>query len=268
MLSVRMLGVFTISMNDQRLVNDLGLSERLLASYLFEFAGRLQRRERLAELFWGHLDPEGARAALNTATWRLRKVVAADPAGKHSGNLRTLGTEVILDPAPWLRIDTHRLVLTVKQAFASAPFDMTSRLHLLEEAVDSYGGPFWILEEREHLHSLFARAASELLRAIRGRHCDRTTSFGLGSIARVDRPKYATASRAERAAGRGFAFPRALGKIISSRAGYRSDARDGATSHEIRSGDLFNKLDTVKQGVFSGRASQPSLGEGAGFCQS
>jgi two-component SAPR family response regulator len=46
---------------------------------LFDSIGRVHRRERLADQFWGHLDPDRARAALNTALWRFRKLLARDP---------------------------------------------------------------------------------------------------------------------------------------------------------------------------------------------
>lgn len=171
MLSVRMLGVFTILVNEQRLVDDLGPSGRLLAGYLIEFAGRAHRRDRLADQFWGHLDPERARAALNTALWRLRKVLAAEPESGSGANLRTFGTEVVLDTAPWLEVDTHRFASSVKQALTAAPADSAYSVRLLEAAAECYTGPFldgddadWILEERERLHSLFIRGASELLR--------------------------------------------------------------------------------------------------------
>jgi Response regulator containing CheY-like receiver and SARP domains len=86
-----MLGGFSVFINDQRVVDDLGPSGRLLAAYLLQFSGRVQRRARLAEQFWGHLDAERTRAALNTALWRLRKVLSAYPIAdgeKESPHLR------------------------------------------------------------------------------------------------------------------------------------------------------------------------------------
>ena len=172
MLSIRMFGVLTISLDGVRLIDHLGPAGRLLSGFLFEFNGRIHRRQRLADLFWGHLDPEPARAALNTALWRLRKLLARDPCGQGGKNLRTYGTEIILEPAPWLTIDTHRFGSSMRELLDSPGLrDNSIRLRMFEDAVEGYSGPFldgedadWILEERERLHSLFARAMSELVR--------------------------------------------------------------------------------------------------------
>lgn len=171
MLSVRMLGVLSVSLDGERLPEDLGPAGRLLSGYLFEFIGRVHRRERLADQFWGHLDPDRARAALNTALWRLRKLLARDPKSDGGQNLRSYGSEVVLEPAHWLTIDTHGFDAAVKQLLAATNDDDGSvRLGVLEAAVESYAGAFldgedadWVLEERERLHSLFVRAASELV---------------------------------------------------------------------------------------------------------
>jgi DNA-binding SARP family transcriptional activator len=168
MLSVRMFGAFSISIDGQRLAEDVGPAGRQLCGYLIEFMGRVHRRERLADQFWGHLDR--ARAALNTALWRLRKLLSRDPRSQGGQNLRSYGSEVVLEPAPWLDVDTHSFDAAMKDLFdprisAQAP----TRLSMLEAAIDHYAGPFldgedadWILEERERLHSLYVRAASEL----------------------------------------------------------------------------------------------------------
>jgi DNA-binding SARP family transcriptional activator len=171
MLSVRMLGAFSISIDGERLAEDVGPAGRQLCGYLFEFMGRVHRRERLADQFWGHLDPDRARAALNTALWRLRKLLSRDPNSQGGQNLRSYGSEIILEPACWLDVDTHCFDAAMKDLFDPRRSGQTStRLPILEAAVNSYAGPFldgedadWVLEERERLHSLYIRAASELV---------------------------------------------------------------------------------------------------------
>jgi DNA-binding SARP family transcriptional activator len=171
MLSVRMLGVFSISVDGERLAEDVGPAGRQLCGYLFEFMGRVHRRERLADQFWGHLDPDRARAALNTALWRLRKLLSRDPKSQGGQNLRSYGSEIVLEPACWLDVDTHCFDAAMKDLFdPRGSGQVSSRLPVIEAAIDSYAGPFldgedadWILEERERLHSLYVRAASELV---------------------------------------------------------------------------------------------------------
>jgi DNA-binding SARP family transcriptional activator len=167
-----MLGVLKISVDGQRINDDLGQTGRLLSSYLFEYVGQVHRRDRLVDMFWGRLDPVRARAAFNTALWRLRKLLACDPCSGGDQNLRTYGSEIVLEQAPWLKIDTHSFASAVKQRTVSqSAAEAAARLTALESAVQSYAGPFlegedadWILEERERLHSLYVRAESELVR--------------------------------------------------------------------------------------------------------
>jgi DNA-binding SARP family transcriptional activator len=168
MFSVHMLGVLKISVDGRRIADDLGPNGRSLSGFLFHFIGRIHRRERLADQFWGHLDPERARAALNTALWRFRKLLANDPLSESAQNFHTTTSDVVLEPAPWLEIDTIDFVATVKRLLDEPEFVDASEL---EKAVEFYGGPFldgedsdWILQERENLHSLYVRAAVELLR--------------------------------------------------------------------------------------------------------
>src|SRR5713101_4932778 len=142
MLSVRMLGVLSMSVDGRRVGDDLGPSGRSLSGYLFEFVGRVHRRERLAEQFWGHLDPERARAALNTALWRFRKLLACDPSSEGGRNLRTNGSDVVLEPAPWLDVDSLRFDIAMKHLLRQhEPRDAANCLMALEAAVETYTGP-------------------------------------------------------------------------------------------------------------------------------
>jgi DNA-binding SARP family transcriptional activator len=171
MLCVRMLGVLTVSVDGKRVNDDLGPSGRLLSGYLFEYSDHVHRRERLVDMFWGRLDPERARAAFNTALWRLRKLLALEPRSEGGQNLRTYGSEIVLEQAPWLNIDTHCFASAVKQHIGSqSAAEIAARVAVLETAIRNYAGPFmegedadWILEERERLHSLYVRAESELM---------------------------------------------------------------------------------------------------------
>jgi DNA-binding SARP family transcriptional activator len=110
MLSIGLLGALTIRVNDRRIKADFGSAGRLLVAYLAHYSGRPHRRERLADLFWGGLEPNRGRSALNTALWRLRKAIAAEPQSAGGRNLVTLGNEIVLEPADWFAIDTQRFM--------------------------------------------------------------------------------------------------------------------------------------------------------------
>jgi DNA-binding SARP family transcriptional activator len=179
-LQVTMLGGLTFATDGCRLRLDLGFSGRLLAAYLFEFPGRVHRRGRLADLFWHDLDSEHARTALNTAIWRLRKLLALELASRGGSNLYSSGQEVTLELASWISVDTHRFDDAVHVALSAQGSTSSSpNAKALEDAARSYSGSFldgcesdWIIAERERLHSLYVRCLSELLKldATEGRY--------------------------------------------------------------------------------------------------
>jgi DNA-binding SARP family transcriptional activator len=171
-LQVDLLGGIAFSIDGVVVRPEFGPAGRLLACYLFEFPGRVHRRERLADLFWGHAEPVKARAALNTAIWRIRKMLEQAGRGA-SRRLVTLGDDVVLEQSDAFMVDTHRFEAGFRNAISG------SEDALLDAAIDLYGGPFmdghddgWILRERERLHGLFVRAMFEAMRgaAIQGRY--------------------------------------------------------------------------------------------------
>jgi DNA-binding SARP family transcriptional activator len=182
MLNVTLLGGISFSANGSIVKSDLGPAGRLLACYLFAFSRRAHRRERLADLFWGEAAPDKARAALNTAIWRIRKILELGSEGDGQ-QLITLGDDVILEPSPFLAVDTHRLESASRRLlgkFRDLPPGDPDMLDV-RAAVEAYGGPFldgydgeWIIQERERLHCLFVRTTFELMRmaAVQGRYED------------------------------------------------------------------------------------------------
>lgn len=171
MLDVALLGGASFSAQGTVIRSDLGPAGRLLACYLFAFNGRVHRRERLADLFWSEVEPDKGRAALNTAIWRIRKILELGAEGA-AKRLVTIGDEVILEPWDALRVDTHQLEKASRQLFDAIESQGPSGVILREfsSAVTCYHGPFldghdgdWILQERERLHCLFVRSAFTLM---------------------------------------------------------------------------------------------------------
>jgi DNA-binding SARP family transcriptional activator len=170
MLSVTMLGRMMISAPDKLIRLDLGQNGRMLAGYLFHYQGRAHLREKLADMFWPELNAEQAKAALNTAVWRVRKILTAAAGEKPGGNLISLGSEIVLQPAEWLSVDTHEFSRLATRAAGDARAGKIAA-ETLEAAVDRYAGSFmegddaeWIVAERERLHSLYVRSLCDLVR--------------------------------------------------------------------------------------------------------
>jgi len=174
MLNVGLLGVFRVAGVDMRVWCELGPAARGLASFLFTYPDRSHRREKLAELFWPELDAERARRAMNSAIWRLRKLLGTQPESAGGQNLQTLGSETILKNAPWLDVDIWSLQSLTAPVLKdpAAPLD-PQRLAAITTILHRYEGPFldgdegdWILEERERLHSIFLRTATIVVRSL------------------------------------------------------------------------------------------------------
>jgi DNA-binding SARP family transcriptional activator len=174
MLSVGLLGVFRVAGVDTRVWCELGPAARGLASFLFTYPDRGHRREKLAELFWPELDAERARRAMNSAVWRLRKLLATQPESAGGQNLQTLGSETILKNAPWLDVDIWSLQSLAAPVLKNPATPMEpERLAAITAILHRYEGPFldgddgdWILEERERLHSIFLRTATIAVRSL------------------------------------------------------------------------------------------------------
>jgi len=173
-LSVSLLGVSRVATANERIWADLGPAGRRLAGFLFTYPDRPHRRDRLIDLFWPDYDGERGRRAMNSAVWRLRKLLASSPQYQEGHSLRTVGAETILERTPWLDIDTWALLgiaatLQNDAAGELAVADCKTGLAVLYR----YEGPFldgeeadWILEERERLHSLFIQSAMTVVRQL------------------------------------------------------------------------------------------------------
>jgi DNA-binding SARP family transcriptional activator len=264
MFCVRMLGVLTVSVDGKRINDDLGPTGRLLSGYLFEYCDHVHRRERLVDMFWGRLDPDRARAAFNTALWRLRKLLAREPRSEGGQNLRTYGSEIVLEQAPWLTIDTHSFASAVKQRMESQSVaEIAARVEVLESAIRNYVGPFlegenadWILEERERLHSLYIRAESELVR------CYGFNESYEDAIAAARRILVADPFRESvfRSLALLFVLNGQRGNALSHyerwRAAFRAELgidpmpQTVRLAEDIRSGKIFDNMDALKEQFF------------------
>ncbi|KAA2241252.1 AfsR/SARP family transcriptional regulator [Salinarimonas soli] len=187
MFEANLFGVASFSANGVLLRTNLGRSGRLLACYLLTFIGRAHRRERLAALFWPDLDEAGARAALNTTLWRVRRMLD----GAHPGAGRLLASfdgSVALERDAAIRVDAHALqdaAVVMRDLARDGALGETDERRLVE-ALDLYAGPFldgedddWAVRERERLGVLVAAAGVGLMQAAARRGSDtRALRFG------------------------------------------------------------------------------------------
>ncbi|MDP1838356.1 MAG: BTAD domain-containing putative transcriptional regulator [Reyranella sp.] len=173
MLRVSLLGTFGIALDANPIRLNFGPSGQRMAACLFAFSGRPHLRERLADMFWPEMNCDRSRAALNSALWRLRKILAAEPKSDGGRNLRTVGSHVVLEPASWLDVDSHKIdaLCHAPNGSVSAGGDVTFRREL-QAMIDRYRGPLLedeeaqiFTEERERIHANFVKIAQTLIGA-------------------------------------------------------------------------------------------------------
>lgn len=275
MLSVRMFGVLTISLDGNRINDDLGPAGRLLSGYLFENIDQTHRRERLVDMFWGHLDPDRARAAFNTALWRLRKLLARERESDGGRNLRSFGSEIVLERAAWLYVDTHCFVTAVEQwVDQQSVLEIHSDVRRLEAALRNYAGPFlegedadWILEQRERLHSLYVRAEFELLRCYGQAECYEEAIAGARRILAVDAFRESVLRSLALLFVLNGQRAEALRYYEQWRASFRNELgidpmpQTARLMDDIRSGRIFENIDALKEQCFRAAPKAALLGK-------
>jgi DNA-binding SARP family transcriptional activator len=143
-----------------------------LLAYLLVFRRRMHPREVLANVFWKDIPQERARNCLNTAVWRLRRVlegggvtpgtyVMSNPSGELGFNL---------DSDVWLDVDVFEREIHKILARPPEKADQ-AEIVLLEGAVKLYAGDLleghyceWALRERERLRCCYLDCLYYLMR--------------------------------------------------------------------------------------------------------
>jgi DNA-binding SARP family transcriptional activator len=175
-LEIRVFGTLVMERDGQPLDRFPSRQVKGLLSYLLLNRETVHPREHLAGLFWGDLDDRRARHCLNTALWRLHRILAPPDA----------------DHDPYLRVDAHSIGFNTNSEFRLdlADFEQycaraeqagrTSRdlqAHLFRQAVDLHAGDLltdcyedWCLIERERVQRLYLRALGFLMSYHAERH--------------------------------------------------------------------------------------------------
>jgi DNA-binding SARP family transcriptional activator len=140
-----------------------------LFAYLLLNRHTIHPRERLAGLFWGDEDDHRARHCLNTALWRLNRILS-QPGLKTAMYLRIDAQSIGFNTASdfWLDVDEFESRCTLaEQIGPDAPDEQAA---LYRQAVSYYPADLlidcyedWCLIERERFRCMYLRALSRLL---------------------------------------------------------------------------------------------------------
>ena len=136
-----------------------------LLAYLLLQRHRSHRREVLASVFWAEHGQERAQRALNTALWRLKKVLEPEgiPAGTYL--LSAHSGEVSFNSQSEYWLDVEVFEQRAKSLIEDLPHTANeANIQNLEKILELYSGELleglydeWALQERERLRAIYLR---------------------------------------------------------------------------------------------------------------
>jgi DNA-binding SARP family transcriptional activator len=143
-----------------------------LLAYLLLHRHQYQLREVLIDLFWQNQNPTQARRCLNTAIWRLRRVLEPDGIARGTYLVTTPAGEVGLNQESDYWLDVAIFEEQIQAALRSARQPLSpDEAQALESALQLYVGDLlegfyddWVLQERERLQSLYLSSLVFLMR--------------------------------------------------------------------------------------------------------
>jgi DNA-binding SARP family transcriptional activator len=170
-LKVALLGGVRVTHNNWR--NEARLTREIqsLLAYLLLQRHRSHSREILADAFWGEQRHEKARRALNTALWRLKKVLEPEgvPAGTYLISAHAGEVGFNCQSQYWLDVEVFEQeanhLITYPPEKADKPniqeFEKTLNLYKGELLEDVYHD--WALRERERLRAMYLKCLMYLM---------------------------------------------------------------------------------------------------------
>lgn len=137
-----------------------------LLRYLCVRCDQPHRRECLGEIFWENRSEKRQRAALNSAVWRLQKLIKTCP-----GLTLDTGVDYVrLKIEPTISVDATELTRQVNAVQSAADVD-SAQAARLEAALAACRQPYldgssasWVLPERERLFNIQMRGLAILMR--------------------------------------------------------------------------------------------------------
>ena len=191
-LRIRLFGGLAIERDDWPEPARLTRGAETLLAYLVLQRRRRHARDELAGTFWGDLPDPRARACLNTALWRMRQVLEAEPGarGRYIETSPAGGLRFGAAGGYWLDVAEFEQVLDAIAPLSPARLDadaigrLAGATHLY--AGDLLAGVFddWALIERERLRARYVDAEVLLMAAHRSHgHLPQSIEAGMRALA-------------------------------------------------------------------------------------
>jgi DNA-binding SARP family transcriptional activator len=137
-----------------------------LLAYLLLQRHRQHSREVLADMFWGEYNQTKARRSLNTALWKLKKVLEPREIASGTYLKNSRSGEIGFNKTSEYWLDVEVFENEINRAL-SCPVQAVQKSHLLdlERALRLYQGDLlegvyedWALRERERMRALYSRS--------------------------------------------------------------------------------------------------------------
>ena len=174
-LAISLFGAFDVEVDGRPANLGLAGATRSLLQYLICLGGRLARRELLMEMFWANTTVDRRRSSLNSAIWRIKKVLRG--AGVPAAFALDASAECVrLTGISSPQVDIDILALADALALASSAAARDEDIDLLVTLLGRCGGtPLdgldddWAVVERERLQDLRTRALNVAMRLLAAR---------------------------------------------------------------------------------------------------
>jgi DNA-binding SARP family transcriptional activator len=143
-----------------------------LLAYLLLHRHRCHSREVLSGVFWADQDEASARGCLNTAFWRLRRVLEPDGIARGTYLIRTVDGEIGFNCQSDYWLDVAVLERGANRLLNRPSGTMEDcEVEQVEEALRVYTGELleenysdWALRERERLRALYVDSLARIMR--------------------------------------------------------------------------------------------------------
>jgi len=185
-LEITLFGPLQLTRDGESLPVGAGSRVRDLLSYLVLYRHTPHAREHIAGLFWGDRDDHHARHCLNTALWRLQRLL--QPRDSHAAPYLLATTHSIgFNPASDAHIDVAEFEARIALADHLGADAADQQAALYRHAIDVYRADLlpdcyedWCLAERQRLQHLYLRALGQLMTYyITREQCDDAIAIGL-----------------------------------------------------------------------------------------
>lgn len=187
-LQIFLFGRLRILYNNDPIIAKMTHNVQSLLAYILLRPNKIESRDILAEVFWSEYGQARARSCLNTALWRLRRIIEPPDILPGTYVITSDTGDIGLNNCPeklWLDTETFDAQLT---RFVTSPVSLITAddVRKTEEVLNLYSGELlngfyedWVVQERERFQALYLDGLTRLMHYYGClREFDKTIAYG------------------------------------------------------------------------------------------